>query len=80
MALINLPPIRGLENSFPWLAEWFMQVYRLCFSIQESGITANRPIKSLWVGRMYFDTTLGIPIWLKDVATLDWVDASGASV
>jgi len=42
-----------------------------------SGITTNRPTTVL-VGRQYFDTTLGKPIWLKSAGI--WVDATGATV
>jgi len=49
-----------------------------------SGTTINRPVSSatisLWVGYRYFDTTLGIPIWLKSLNPTVWVNASGASV
>ena len=40
--------------------------------------TANRPIDFV-VGQQYFDTTLGIPIWLK-TAPSTWVDSVGATV
>lgn len=43
-----------------------------------SGVTANRPT-GVPVGSIYFDTTLGKPIFLKD-ATPTWIDASGATV
>lgn len=55
MALINPPPLQEVKQS---LATWFIQVYTLCLSLQESGTTANRPVKNLWIGRRYFDTTL----------------------
>lgn len=58
-------------------AEWFNQVYTVCFALQQSGVTAKRPTTNLWTGRPYFDTTLGKPIWYK---TAGWVDATGASV
>ena len=42
-----------------------------------SGVTASRPTKLLFVGRRYFDTTLGKPVWYDGT---NWVDATGASV
>jgi hypothetical protein len=44
-----------------------------------SGTTANRPGSGLGktTGYMYFDTTLGIPIWWN---APNWVDATGATV
>ena len=42
-----------------------------------SGTTANRPTIGLLAGLMYFDSTLGKPIWWGGSA---WVDATGATV
>lgn len=41
-----------------------------------SGTTANRPTDFLWIGRMYFDTTLGQPVWYDGTG---WVDATGTT-
>jgi hypothetical protein len=41
------------------------------------GITAERPAINLHVGQMFFDTTLGIPIWWDST---DWVNSSGTIV
>lgn len=87
MAVINNPPVRqstvsaiinGVAGIMPnsW-TEWVNQVYIVCFSVQQSGLTAERPTVNLWTGRPYFDTTLGKPIWYK---TTGWVDATGAAV
>lgn len=51
-------------------------------SIPLSGPTANRPIANnvqvpLAVGQIYFDTTLGIPIWWDGT---NWINASGTTV
>lgn len=40
-----------------------MQVFRICAAVGEFGPTAQRPTEGLWVGRPYFDTTLGEPVW-----------------
>jgi len=49
--------------------------------IPDSGTTANRPISTtfikLQIGQLYFDTTLGLPIWWNGT---DWIDASGTVV
>lgn len=63
-----------------WWMTWFNQVYTLVFSIQQSGNTASRPTTNLWIGRRYFDTTLGKPVWIKSVGPPVWVDATGAVV
>ena len=54
---------------------FFSAVFNICNALTMSGTTANRPSAGLWTGRMYFDTTLGKPIWYK---TVGWVDATGA--
>lgn len=62
-------PTRG------WL-RWFRIATDTCNAVRESGTTAQRPVENLWAGRMYFDTTLGKPIWYLSGG---WVDATGAS-
>lgn len=48
--------------SVPW-GNWFTQAASILQGITESGTTANRPTKGLYVGRRYYDTTLGYPVW-----------------
>lgn len=49
--------------------------------IQEgSGLTATRPTGGLYVGRQYFDTTLGKPVFIKSLSPAVWVDAAGTTV
>ncbi len=43
----------------------------------KNGTTTNRPTASLSKGQLYFDTTLGKPIWYNGK---EWVDASGTVV
>lgn len=40
----------------------------------DAGATADRPASQLVVGQIYFDTTLGKPVWWSGAV---WVDASG---
>lgn len=56
---------------------FFVSIFNVCNALTMSGTTANRPTSGLWTGRMYFDTTLGLPIWYK---TAGWVNAAGAAV
>jgi len=44
--------------------------------VTSSGTTANRPTVGLYVGRVYFDETLGLPIWYDGSA---WVKADGTA-
>jgi hypothetical protein len=59
------------------MAAWLSQASDLLTGMALSGITADRPAKALYVGRVYFDTTLGYAIWYDGT---NWVDATGATV
>ena len=60
--------------------EWFSVARMVLSAARSSGATADRPTKDLWVGRTYFDTDLGIPIWVQSVRPTVWVNAAGATV
>lgn len=60
------------------MIEFLSQLFRHAQIIVRSGTTANRPTLNLETGMMYFDTTLGMPIWV-DAAGTGWVDATGAA-
>lgn len=64
---------------YPWYT-WLQQIYTICFSIQQSGTTANRPVKLIWIGRRYFDISLGIPVWVQSANPTVWVNATGTPV
>ena len=53
-------------------AIWFSRVSSLVNNVQESGVTADRPTKNLYVGRSFFDTTIGKPVWYDGTG---WVTA-----
>lgn len=65
--------------TLPWL-QAFQRWHTVIASEQQSGTTAQRPIKGLWVGRRYFDTTLGYPVYLKSVNPSVWVNGAGTVV
>jgi hypothetical protein len=46
-------------------------------AIPDKGNTASRPTTTLLVGQIYYDTTLGIPIWWNGTV---WKNASGTTV
>ena len=88
-SLINQPPSTAVQTSDPLdgspmvPVEWrnfFQSTYAICLALTQSGTTAQRPVKLLWTGRMYWDVTLGKPIWLKSVGPIVWVDATGTPV
>lgn len=86
MALISAPGNSAVDAQdeqgiligvAPSWRNFFGAVFNICNALTQSGTTANRPTSMLWTGRMFFDTTLGKPIWYK---TVGWVDATGAAV
>ena len=58
----------------PW-GNWLNRAFEILFAAEQSGVSGARPTRGLWVGRPYFDTTLGYPIWWNGTA---WVDATGS--
>ena len=78
--MINAPPTTAVDKngdsvSQSWLS-FFNSVYGILSALTQSGTSDQRPTKLLWVGRTYFDTTLGKPIWYSG---LGWVLADGTS-
>lgn len=59
-----------------WL-QWFSRTHAIVTASQQSGTTANRPTDGLWIGRIYYDTTLGFPVWVNSVGPVVWHDAAG---
>lgn len=83
---LQAPPLPRLEISYkgkllePW-GGWFSQVQTMLLNFGLSGATSARPTTNVWVGMIYFDTTLGYPVFCKTAgATPTWVNASGTSV
>lgn len=54
-----------------------LPMYPSAVSYPTSGTTAQRPTYSLFIGRFFFDTTLGKPIWWNGTV---WKDATGTTV
>lgn len=75
MTAPNLGPIQDDtgQPTRPW-RQWINNVALAADAVQQSGTTAQRPTKNLWVGRPYFDTTLGYEVFY-DGST--WVGGSG---
>jgi hypothetical protein len=49
-------------------------------ALQQKGATADRPLTPT-VGLVFFDTTLGKPIWCKEVGSPNiWIDGTGTVV
>lgn len=66
-----------------WKA-WLSQLFGVVSTVNTSGTTALRPIGSaqiqLAVGQSYFDTTLGLPVFIKSLNPTVWVNAAGGVV
>lgn len=60
--------------------QWFSRVNTVIVAMQQSGITADRPASLVWIGRQYFDTTLGKPVYVLSVNPVVWVDSAGTTV
>lgn len=81
MALINQIPNTAVDElggrvNQGW-AQFFSTVSTLLMALTMSGTTPQRPTRLLWVGRPYFDTQIGIPIWYNGTI---WIDAAGSPV
>lgn len=63
-----------------WWMTWFNQAYTILFAAQSSGTTGQRPTTNLWVGRTFYDVSLGKPVWVNSVNPTVWKDASGSVV
>ena len=51
-----------------------LDTFNLNVTIPNFGPSVDRPVAGLQIGQIYFDTTLGIPIWWNG---LDWINALG---
>lgn len=71
------PPIQAAITDHVWL-QWFDQLW-LKIDSDSHGTTANRPTKNLYIGRRYFDETLGYPVYVKTLVPV-WVNGAGAVV
>jgi len=75
----GLPPMPPV-NSPAW-AGWFSSALNVLVATSSSGPTSGRPTSGLYIGRFYFDTTLGIAIWCKTPGSSPvWVNGAGTPV
>lgn len=63
--------VRPAADTIEWAQEWTQEGFTI-----ENDTSTNRPASPV-VGRCFFDTTLGQPIWYDGAG---WVDAQGAAV
>jgi len=75
----GVPRAPGRED--PVWGGWVDTVHGIAQDVSNSGTTAQRPTANQYIGKPYFDTTLGKPIWLSAMGSPPtWVDATGAVV
>ena len=72
------PPMQAQVTDHSWII-WFDLVWNKIDS-DSSGTTAQRPTKNLYIGKRYFDTTLGYPVFCKTPTGPTWVNGAGAVV
>lgn len=66
----------------PEWAAFFNAAQQTLYNASRSGATASRPTSTLpgrFVGMQYFDTDLGLPVFLKTASTNAWVKADGTA-
>lgn len=78
-------PVVDKQGRFTWIWQAFMSsIHDWAGPLGGHGTTANRPVSTaqnfLYVGYMFFDDTLGKPIFVKSLGPTVWVDATGAVV
>lgn len=84
LGALPLPPLTAKEDPYhfsPAWAGWLSTAQYILQDMSNSGTTAQRPTNNQYIGKPYFDTTLGIPIWMKTPGTSPvWVNGAGAAV
>jgi hypothetical protein len=80
----NSPIVEGDKVGFAWL-QWFSQINATISANRQSGTTAQRPTRLLWIGRRYFDLDLGVDgigmaVYVASVSPAVWVDGAGNTV
>ncbi len=75
------PAVDANGNFTQALIAWVSRMTFIGQAAQQSGTTANRPTSNLWIGRIYYDTTLGYPVWVHSVGPpVVWHNGAGAAV
>lgn len=80
MELPNQTAVDSGGSFTPVWVNFFARVQAVCNAGQQSGATADRPTVGLWIGRRYYDKTLGIPIYVNAVRPTVWKDSQGTTV
>lgn len=60
--------------------QWLSWAHTTLTAVRQSGPTADRPTSVLWIGRVFYDTTLNKPVYVAAVKPTVWRDAAGTIV
>lgn len=69
--------MREGQNSSTWV-RWFTFLVSAFNSLAAAGTTPERPNPAPYVGFLFFDTTLGRPVWAKTLTQYVYADGSNA--
>jgi hypothetical protein len=69
----------GGNKPSPEVVQWMNRVSSAVSNLERSGGTAERPVKDLYPGLMYYDTTLQHAIWYSGFDNV-WHDSAGNEV
>jgi hypothetical protein len=73
---LPLPPLDLLKAAW---SGWFSTVQKILQATSSSGTTAQRPTTNLYIGQFWYDTTLGLPVWVHSVGPpIVWHNGAGA--
>jgi hypothetical protein len=81
----NLTPLmtavdnNGKSMSKEWYP-WFQATSNAVNSLYQYGTTAQRPTSNVYLGQLYFDTTLGTLVMLTNLSPLTWIPFNVAQV
>lgn len=76
-------PLTDVKDPYhftPAWAGWLSTAQYILQDVSNSGTTAQRPTNNLYVGKPYFDTTLGLAINIKSLGPTVWVNGAGGVV
>lgn len=76
-APLNEPVTAPGFITLPRWAQWLTRVNAIANANVDYGTTTQRPTSGLWIGRRYYDTTLGFPVYVDSVKPTVWHDAAG---
>jgi hypothetical protein len=72
-------PLPPLSLSAAAWAGWFSTVQQILQATSSSGPTTARPTTNVYVGQFWYDTSLGLPVWVDTIGPpIVWHNAAGA--